>query len=169
MPTPTPDIQDVALSFVLTTLHGGPLAVLLLQRGGGQSFPYRWCVPGGKVEEAETVGNAALRELEEETGIGVMQLSKNALRLPPITEFEEPLQLRMWPILYYVETVPPIRLESKFVGYGLFTLSTAERLDYSGHTTPGSCLSRVKTWLKTSEVSWALVRGGGQQPAIPAL
>ena len=42
--------------------------VLLVQRGGA---PFRglWSLPGGSIEPGESASEAALRELEEETGI----------------------------------------------------------------------------------------------------
>jgi 8-oxo-dGTP diphosphatase len=43
--------------------------VLLVRKAGS-----RWTLPGGKVEWGETVAGAAIRELEEETGLRVEEL-----------------------------------------------------------------------------------------------
>jgi 8-oxo-dGTP diphosphatase len=42
--------------------------LLLIRRGRGFGVG-RWCVPGGRVEAGETVGEAVVRELQEETGL----------------------------------------------------------------------------------------------------
>jgi 8-oxo-dGTP pyrophosphatase MutT (NUDIX family) len=42
--------------------------VLLLKRGPGGDYPEHWSFPGGKVELAELPGQAAIREVFEETG-----------------------------------------------------------------------------------------------------
>lgn len=43
-------------------------ALLLIRRGHGPAAG-EWSVPGGRVEPGETLAEAVLRELEEETGI----------------------------------------------------------------------------------------------------
>ena len=45
-------------------------AVLLIKRGK-EPFKGKWCLPGGFVEENESVEQAAEREVKEETGIDV--------------------------------------------------------------------------------------------------
>jgi 8-oxo-dGTP diphosphatase len=58
---------------VVFGLEGLSLDVLLVERA---SAPYRgqWALPGGFIDEGETLEHAARRELDEETGIKVRQL-----------------------------------------------------------------------------------------------
>jgi 8-oxo-dGTP diphosphatase len=59
----------VTVDLAIFTLRGGTFCTLLVRRGG---FPYRgwWALPGGHVKHgSESAGDAARRELAEETGI----------------------------------------------------------------------------------------------------
>lgn len=60
----------VTVDIVIETPEGIPL----IRRG---SSPYRgfWAIPGGIVEDDETVESAAVREAEEETGLSTKDLS----------------------------------------------------------------------------------------------
>ena len=65
----------IAVDVVLLTIQGGTLKVLLVKR---QQPPYRgaWALPGGIVGSDESVDDAALRELQEETNIGNVYLEQ---------------------------------------------------------------------------------------------
>ncbi|PIQ84279.1 MAG: NUDIX hydrolase [Candidatus Omnitrophica bacterium CG11_big_fil_rev_8_21_14_0_20_63_9] len=65
----------IAVDVVLLTIQGGTLKVLLVKR---EQAPYRgtWALPGGVVGADESVDDAALRELHEETNIGNIYLEQ---------------------------------------------------------------------------------------------
>jgi len=58
----------VTVDVVLFTIRSGELAVLVIRRGA-PPFKGQWALPGGFVEENESLERAASRELKEETGI----------------------------------------------------------------------------------------------------
>ena len=62
------------------------LEYLILQRSGSSSYAGQWRIVTGKVEEQETHYHAALRELEEETGLEVRLLWS----VPTVNSFYEP-------------------------------------------------------------------------------
>ena len=66
MPSSTPASLKLSDGASIAVFKDG--AVLLVLRGRA---PYagRWSLPGGKIEAGESAAEAALRELEEETGV----------------------------------------------------------------------------------------------------
>ncbi|GAA2259419.1 NUDIX domain-containing protein [Glycomyces scopariae] len=66
-PAPT---SYVAADIVILTISGGEFRVLLIERGKAP-FAGRLALPGGFLEDDETVDDAAARELFEETGFAV--------------------------------------------------------------------------------------------------
>ena len=62
------DRPSVAVDVLLFTIESGQLQVLLVQRGE-EPFKDQWCLPGGFVKMKESLDEAAVRELEEESGV----------------------------------------------------------------------------------------------------
>jgi 8-oxo-dGTP diphosphatase len=58
----------VTVDIVIFTLRGGSLQVLLVKRGV-PPFEGQYAIPGGFIREDESLEEAALRELHEETGV----------------------------------------------------------------------------------------------------
>jgi len=60
-----------APDFVMVALVDDQGRVLMQERDGRAASPYQWQFPGGGLEPGETARDAAVRELEEETGLVV--------------------------------------------------------------------------------------------------
>jgi 8-oxo-dGTP diphosphatase len=69
------DRHAVAVDTVLFTIHDGALRVLLVKRAAAP-FSGVWALPGGFVRLRESVDDAALRCLQEETGITTVYLEQ---------------------------------------------------------------------------------------------
>lgn len=74
----------VTVDLVVLTIRDGVLCALVVKRG---SDPYqgRWALPGGFVEPDENLGDAARRELEEETSVRLEQA-----RLEQLASYGDP-------------------------------------------------------------------------------
>src|SRR3954471_12379550 len=70
---------SVTVDLVILTIREQMLSVLLVRRG---IPPYRgrWALPGGFLEDGEDLDRAAVRELAEETGLGLRDVHLEQLR-----------------------------------------------------------------------------------------
>ncbi|MGC1649717.1 MAG: NUDIX domain-containing protein [Candidatus Sulfotelmatobacter sp.] len=67
--------MQVAVDIVIFTIQSGDLRVLLVKRAIAP-FAGQFAIPGGFVLENESLDQAALRELKEETGVGDVYLEQ---------------------------------------------------------------------------------------------
>jgi 8-oxo-dGTP diphosphatase len=65
----------LTVDLVIFTIRDDALQVLLVERGAAP-FAGRWALPGGFLREGESLEAAALRELEEETGVREVYLEQ---------------------------------------------------------------------------------------------
>jgi 8-oxo-dGTP diphosphatase len=65
---PQPPHRDVAVLVVIFTVDGGHLHVLLVRRSA-DPFKGYWSLPGGLFARSETMDQAAVRKLDDETGV----------------------------------------------------------------------------------------------------
>jgi 8-oxo-dGTP pyrophosphatase MutT (NUDIX family) len=71
---------DLAVAVIVED-HAG--RVLLLKRAEGRTWGGHWCFPGGRVRKGETLAEACVRELAEETGLVTWE---DSLRRVGLTE-----------------------------------------------------------------------------------
>lgn len=97
----------VTVDLVVFTVGAGLLRVLLVRRG---QPPHRgdWALPGGFVRPDEDLLDAALRELEEETGVG-----RDAVHIEQLRAYGAPgrdPRMRVVTVAYWavVESLPPL-------------------------------------------------------------
>ena len=72
----TYDYPHPALTVDIVLATRGKTSSVLLIKRAGKPFEGCWAIPGGFVEEGETLAEAARRELKEETGLVVNELEQ---------------------------------------------------------------------------------------------
>jgi 8-oxo-dGTP diphosphatase len=76
---PKPEPVLLTADVVALTLHPGAGLSVLLVRRRGNPFRGKWALPGGFVDAGEDLSTAAVRELEEETGVGPRRVALEQL------------------------------------------------------------------------------------------
>jgi 8-oxo-dGTP diphosphatase len=94
---------DVACAIILRT-DG---TVLAARRGPTMRLPGLWEFPGGKVEPGESAGEALIREIGEELGVGI-----RLLRALATVEHDYPdFSIRLHPWICEIERGEPVPVE----------------------------------------------------------
>ena len=136
--------RDVAVLVVIFTVEAGRLKVLLVRRSA-EPFEGSWSLPGGLLAAGESPDDAAVRKLEEETGVADLFLeqlytfydldgrgSLAAAYFALVDADSAHLaQRRAWlPAWHPVDELPPLAFDNKSViDYALRRLRA--KLDYS--------------------------------------
>lgn len=113
--------------------------VFLLQRRPGDSFPLKWCFPGGKVDPGESFERALRRELDEEIGVASTHIETGEilqafLAEPPIVP--TPMLVHFFAVsLAYAEQDPEL---CEAVGMGWFGPQLIEAMRAGGELTPAN-------------------------------
>lgn len=107
-------------------IEAGIPLFLLLRRAPGVIYSGQWRMVGGKVHEAETSHEAAVREFREETSLGAVK----AWVIPTVNAFYDPKadQIRYIPT-FAVECEPgKVRLNHEHDDFGWFKAENAAEL-----------------------------------------
>ncbi len=83
----TSNIETSKQYYIDCLIYNKENELLLLRRSNNDSFePNKWCLPGGKLEEGETIKQAVIREVLEETNI---KLKSDQISLLAVKETKE--------------------------------------------------------------------------------
>ncbi len=102
-PQPDPSLRAAAVSVILTGNEAGEACFLITRRSPGlRRHAHQWALPGGRLDEGESVVEAALRETREEIGLrlgpgdvlGLLDdfATRSGFRMTPVVAWAEPGQ-----------------------------------------------------------------------------
>lgn len=156
---------SVTADVVVFTVRDGVLQVLLVRRAR-PPFEGRWALPGGFVEEGETLEAAARRELEEETGLRDVYLEQ-------LYTFGDPgrdPRGRAVTVAYTALIRPaPIRPSSDAAEAGWFPAARPPRLAFDHDRILRTALARLRARLSYTTVGFQLLPDRFTLPEIQRL
>ncbi len=107
-PLPDPSLRAAAVAIILTANEAGEACFLITRRTSHlRNHSGQWALPGGRLDEGETVVEAALRETQEEIGL----ILRPADVLGMLDDFATRSGFRMTPIVCWAEPGQQTRLD----------------------------------------------------------
>jgi len=144
---------SVAVDLVIFTVRDGALQVLLIERGGAP-FKGQWALPGGFVNERETLEDAARRELEEETGLREVYLEQ----LFTFGDPDRDPRGRIVSVAYFALTPPaPLRASTDAANAAWHPAARPPKLAFDHLKILRSGLDRLRAKLGYSTVGFELL------------
>lgn len=92
----------------------------------------QWCLPGGGVDPGETVEEACLREIDEETGLKARVIRLLGIYSDPnkLVEYPDGNKVQIVALSFEVEIVGgELGLSNETTDFGYFTLAEIEKMD----------------------------------------
>ena len=157
MSVPSPAAQPhpyVAVDVVIFTIDAGELKALLAQVREGP-FAGRWAFPGGLVEMAESLDEAARRELSAKTGIAGIYLEQ-------LRTFGDPRrdpQARVVSTAYFalVPAKDMVARSDKYAGVSWFAVRRLPPLAYDHDAVAAAALERLRAKLAYTNLVYGLL------------
>ena len=148
------DRYAVAVDVVLFTIQDGALKALLIKRDRAP-FQGQWSLPGGFVRRNESVDEAALRELQEETGINTVYLEQ----LYTYGDLDRDPRGRVITVSYYavVEAKASAKAGSPLAGAKWFAVKRLPTLALDHHRIVEHALERLRNKVNYTSVAFQLL------------
>lgn len=152
---PTIEKPSVTVDIVIFTLKNDELMVLLIKRKT-PPFADSWAIPGGFIHVRETLDQAALRELKEETGVEDVYLEQ----LYTFGDPDRDPRTRVITVAYYSlvssdKLVPRAGSDASDVNW--FSIKTLPDLAFDHINIIKCATDRLRTKLNYSDVSFQLL------------
>ncbi|WP_018348855.1 NUDIX hydrolase [Longispora albida] len=151
----------VTVDVVTLTVRDGVLHVLLVDRAQ-HPFAGRRALPGGFVRESETLAEAAMRELAEETGLRPGEGQLGAVHLEQLASYGDPgrdPRMRVISVAYlaFAPSLPDPRAGGDAAGAAWVPVSEAAGLAFDHDAILAAGLDRARAKLEYTPLATAFV------------
>ncbi len=150
------DRPSVTVDIVIFTMRDNDLKVLLVKRGNAP-FQGMWAIPGGFIDMTESLEAAALRELQEETGVEQVYMEQ----LYTFGDPQRDPRTRVITVAYFAlveaSQVKPVKAGSDAAEAGWFSMYDLPALAFDHHQILDYALRRLRGKLEYTNVAFQLV------------